>query len=55
MTFGCVEITCDIVFDETNGPQKEQVDLVDDEEAPCDTLQRMPISGIRPQDPSDQP
>jgi hypothetical protein len=31
------------VFDETNGSQEEQVDLnhVDDEEAPCDDLQRM--------------
>jgi hypothetical protein len=37
---GCVEITCDTVFDETNGSQEEQVDLdlVDDEEAPCDAL-----------------
>jgi hypothetical protein len=37
--------------------QKEQVDLnlVDDEEAPCDALQRMAISEVRPQDPSDQP
>jgi hypothetical protein len=28
------------VFDETNGSQKEQVDLdlVDDEEAPCDAV-----------------
>jgi transposase InsO family protein len=39
-TTGCIEITCDAVFDETNGSQKEQVhlDLVDDEEAPCDAL-----------------
>jgi hypothetical protein len=39
---GCVKITCDVVFDETNGSQKDQVDLdlVDDEEAPCDALQR---------------
>jgi hypothetical protein len=31
---------CDVVFDETNGSQKEQVDLdlVDDEEAPYDAL-----------------
>jgi hypothetical protein len=45
------------VFDETNGSQKEQVDLylVDDEEAPCDALQRMTIGDVRPQDPSDQP
>jgi hypothetical protein len=45
------------VFDETNGSQKEQVDLdlIDDEEAPCDALQRMVIGDIRPQDPSNQP
>jgi hypothetical protein len=45
------------VFDETNGSQKEQVDLdlVDDEEAPCDALQRMMIDVVRPQDPSNQP
>jgi hypothetical protein len=48
---------CDVVFDETNGSQKEQVDLdlVDDEEAPCDALQRMAIGDVRPQDPSNQP
>jgi hypothetical protein len=41
VTTGCVETTCDAVFDETNSSQKEQVDLnliIDDEEAPCDTL-----------------
>jgi hypothetical protein len=45
------------VFDETNGSQMEQVDLdlVDDEEAPCDALQRMTIGDVRPQDASDQP
>jgi hypothetical protein len=57
MTIGCVETTCDVVFDETNDTQKEQVDidLEDDEEAPCDTLQRMDIGKVRPQDASDQP
>jgi hypothetical protein len=57
VTTGCVETTCDAVFDETNGSQKEQVDLdlVDDEEAPCDALQRMVIDDVRPQDPSNQP
>jgi hypothetical protein len=40
MTSSCVETTCDAVFDETNDSQKEQVDLdlVEDEEAPCDAL-----------------
>jgi hypothetical protein len=37
---GCVETTCDAVFDETNDSQVEQYDIniVDDEEAHCDTL-----------------
>jgi hypothetical protein len=57
MTSSFVKTTCNVVFDETNGSQKEHVDLdlVDDEEAPCDALQRMAIGDIRPQDPSDQP
>jgi hypothetical protein len=48
---------CDAVFDETNGSQKEQVDLdlVEDEEASCDALQKMMIGDVRPQDPSNQP
>jgi hypothetical protein len=39
----CIETICDAVFDKTNGSQVEQFDLdiVDDEEAPCDALQRM--------------
>jgi hypothetical protein len=52
----CVEITCDTVFDETNGSQVGQYDLdiIDDEEAPCDALERMAIGEVRPQDPSEQ-
>jgi hypothetical protein len=43
------------VFDETNGSQVEQYDLdvVDDEEAPCEALQRVTIGDVRPQDPSE--
>jgi hypothetical protein len=54
---GCVETTCDTVFDETNGSQVEQydLDLIDDEETPCDALQRMAIGDVRPQDSSNQP
>jgi hypothetical protein len=50
VTTSYVETTCDVVFDETNGSQKEQVDLdlVDDEDAPCDALQRMAIGDVRP-------
>jgi hypothetical protein len=48
---------CDAVFDETNGSQKEQVDLdlVDNENATCDALQRIAIGDVRLQDPSNQP
>jgi hypothetical protein len=53
----CVEITCDTVFDETNDSQVEQYDLdvVDDEEAPYEALQRMTIGEVRSQDPSETP
>jgi hypothetical protein len=56
-TTSCVETTCDAVFDETNGSQKEQVDLdlVDDEEVTCDAVQRMLIGDVRPQVPTNQP
>jgi transposase InsO family protein len=42
VTTGCVETTSDVVFDDTNGSQKEQVDLdlEDDEEAPCDAFRK---------------
>jgi hypothetical protein len=52
---GCVETTCDAVFEETNGSQVEQYDLdiVDDEQAPCEALQQMAIGDVRPQDPSE--
>jgi hypothetical protein len=52
---GYVETTCDTVFDETNGSQVEQYDLdvIDDEEAPCEALQQMAIEDVRPQDPSE--
>jgi hypothetical protein len=55
---GCVETTCDTVFDETNGSQVEQYDLddVDDEEAPCNALRNMVIGDVRPQETNeDQP
>jgi hypothetical protein len=53
---GCIKTMYDTVFDETNVSQKEEIDidLVDHEEAPCDTLQKMVISDIRSQDPSNQ-
>jgi hypothetical protein len=57
VTNGCIKTMCDAVFDETTGSQKEQVDLdlIDDEEPPCDALQRMAIGDVRPQDPNNKP
>jgi hypothetical protein len=51
---GCVEISCDVVFDETNGSQGEQIDLdeLDDEEAPSAALRNMSIGDVRPQESS---
>jgi hypothetical protein len=42
---GLVEVSCDVVFDETNGSQVEQVDLdeIGNEEAPCIALRNMSI------------
>jgi hypothetical protein len=53
---GLVEVSCDIVFDETNGSQVEQVDLdeLDDEEAPCVALRNMSIGDVCPKE-SEQP
>jgi hypothetical protein len=51
-----VEVSCDIVFDETNGSQVEQVDLdeLDDEEAPCIALRNMSIGYVCPKE-SEEP
>jgi hypothetical protein len=53
---GLVEVSCDIVFDETNGSQVEQVDLdeLDDEEAPCVALRNMSIEDVCPKE-SEEP
>jgi hypothetical protein len=47
-----VEVSCDIVFDETNGFQVEQVDLdeLDDEEASCVVLRNMSIGDVCPKE-----
>jgi hypothetical protein len=53
---GLVEVSCDIVFDETNGSQVEQVDLdeLDDEEATCVALRNMSIGDVCPKE-SEEP
>jgi hypothetical protein len=42
-TTGCLEITVDVTFDESNGSQVEQVDknLIDEEEPPIQSIMRM--------------
>jgi hypothetical protein len=47
-----VEVSCDVVFDETNGSQVEQVDLdeLDDEEAMCIMLRNMSIGDVCPKE-----
>jgi hypothetical protein len=55
-SIGLVEVSCDIVFDETNGSQVEQVDLdeLDDEEFPCVALRNMSIGDVCPKE-SEEP
>ena len=54
---GLVEVSCDIVFDETNGSQVEQVDLdeLDDEEALCVALRNMSIRDVCPKEYEEPP
>jgi transposase InsO family protein len=49
---GLVKVSCDIVFDETNGSQLEQVDIdeLDDEQAPCVTLRYMSNEDVCPKE-----
>jgi hypothetical protein len=54
---GLVEVSYDIVFDETNGSQIEQVDLdeLDDEEASCVALRNMSIGDVCPTESEEPP
>jgi hypothetical protein len=54
---GLVEVSSDIMFDETNGSQVEQVDLdeLDDEEAPCVALRNMSIGNVCPKESEEPP
>jgi hypothetical protein len=54
---GLVEVSCDIVFDETNGSQVEQVDLdeIGDEEGPCVALRNMSIGDVCPKESEEPP
>jgi hypothetical protein len=54
---GLVEVSCDIVFDETNGSQVEQVylDELYDEEALCIALRNMSIGDVCPKESKEPP
>jgi hypothetical protein len=51
-SFGLVEVTNDVVFDEINDSLREQVDLddVDDNEVPTIAIKTMTIGDVRPQE-----
>jgi hypothetical protein len=52
-----LKVSCDVVFDETNGSQVEQVDLdeIGDEEAPCVALRNMSIGDVCPKESEEPP
>jgi hypothetical protein len=47
---GLVEVSSDVVFDETNGSPREQVDLndIDEEEVPTTAMRTIAIGDVRP-------
>jgi hypothetical protein len=51
-SFGLVEVTSDVVFDETNGSPREQVDLddIDENEVLIASMRTMAIRVVRPQE-----
>jgi hypothetical protein len=51
-----VEVSSDVVFDETNGSPREQVDLddVDEDEVPTTAMRTMAIGNVRPQELQEQ-
>jgi hypothetical protein len=53
---GLVEVSSDVVFDETNGSPREQVDLddVDEDEVPTAAMRTMAIGDVRPQEQKEQ-
>jgi hypothetical protein len=53
---GLVEVSSDVVFDETNGSPREQVDLddIDEDDVPTTTMRTMAIGEVRPQEQQEQ-
>jgi transposase InsO family protein len=55
-TTGCVEVTCDLTFDESNGSQVEQVDeLSVGKDVPSEkAIRKMAIGEVKPQEEDDE-
>jgi hypothetical protein len=55
-SLGLVEVSSDVVYDETNGSPREQVDLddVDEDEVPKAAMRTMAIGDVRPQELQEQ-
>jgi hypothetical protein len=55
-SLGLVEVSSDVVFDETNGSPRDQVDLddVDEDEVPITAIRTMAIGDVQPQEPQEQ-
>jgi hypothetical protein len=53
---GLVEVSSDVVFDETNGSPREQVDLddIDEDDVPTAAMRTMVIGDVRPQEQQEQ-
>jgi hypothetical protein len=53
---GLVEVSSDVVFDETNGSPREQVDLddIDEDEVPTAAMRTMAIGDVRPHELHEQ-
>jgi hypothetical protein len=53
---GLVEVSSDVVFDETNGSPREQVDLddMDEDDVPTAAMRTMAIGDVRPQEQQEQ-
>jgi hypothetical protein len=53
---GLVEVSNDVVFDETNGSPREQVDLddVDEDKVPTTAMRTMAVGDVRPQEQHEQ-
>jgi hypothetical protein len=53
---GLVEVSSDVVFDETNGSPRERIDLddIEEDEVPTAAMRMMAIGDVRPQEPHEE-